>query len=84
MTQPKTTQPTTTQMKNSHLKTRMTTQLPFTANIAAKPRPMTRSSILITPTGRVARSSDLDMETSDAMVAWILTKRASDWEFLRL
>ena len=39
---------------------------------------------MITPTVRVARSSDLDMDTNGAMVAWILTKRASDWEFLRL
>lgn len=80
MTQPKTTQPTTIRMKNSRLRTKLTIRLPFTANTAAKPRPMTRSSILITPTAKVAPNLDLDMDTNGGM-AWILTTRASDWEF---
>jgi hypothetical protein len=69
-------------MKNSRLKTKMTIHLPFTANTAAKPRPMTRSSILITPIAKVAPSLDLDMDMdTNGGMAWIPMTRASDWEF---
>lgn len=77
--QPRTTQPTTTQMKNSPSQTRMTIHLPYMANTGATPHPTTRNSTSITPMMMQAPGTDLGLhlDTNGALLeTWVLMMRA--------